>query len=402
MSGLLVRLFGGWRIVRIQGPRAERLISALANHGYRMWRIERHRDELEGMVTQTGYEVLIALAKEAGVEVVTVRRGGLPFRWRQMRRRPFLFAGLVTALLMVWYATGHIWVVEVAIPNMPPAQQEQLLQNAEAAGLRVGASRSIDIHAVRRHMLQTLPGYSWIGLHTDGVVAVIDGIRIVKRPDDYLPPKLVANANGKVTSIFVYIGSAEVMPGEEVRRGQTLITGVVTGEPPGQEEAKDKKEESVVTPAEGEVLANVNYQVKVFQPFRKEVGRPTGKVYVQRFLEFDRRSIVEIPHLTPLPFRYYDVQKKVQTVRFAGVDLPVRIIEMVYNEKVIKSVPLKFKAAARLAQERAAAEIRQEVPKGSIRVRQSEKLVQTKGGLWVTLTWVMNRNIAEPPSRGKK
>ncbi|MCL5116856.1 MAG: sporulation protein YqfD [Firmicutes bacterium] len=404
MTGILIRLFGGWRLVRVRGRQAEQLISALTVRGYRMWKVRRYGDELEGLLTQAGYDVLAVLAEELGTEVRSLRQGGLPFRWRQVKGRPFLLAGLATAWLMVLYMTSHIWAIEVVVPNLSIAQQERLIHTAEVSGLRVGASRShLNIPHIRRLMLQDLPEYSWIGIHTQGMVAFIDAVKLVNRPPNHLPTKLVATASGKVTAVYVYMGAAEVLPGETVQRGQTLISGVVSGELPIQPEgAKKPMEESVVTPAEGQVMADVTYRVKLFQPLRERRLVTTGRVYVERFLELDQSAVVTIPSLGAMPFQRYQVQKNVEAIGFAGVDLPVRLIQIVYNEEVEHTVPLTLKSAAERGRQRALQAMRKRVPRDGVRVARSERIAAAKGGVWVTLTWVMNRNIAVPPGAAKK
>lgn len=399
MSGILMRLFSGWRRVRIKGRGAERVLSELAGRGFRVWQIQRRRDELYALMTEDGYNRLLVLTESRPLEVVSLSQGGLPFRWRQWRQRPFLLLGLFTSLAMIWWATSRIWVVEVTVPNLAPGEQQQLIQAAESSGLQLGSNRStLNIPQVRRHMLGQLPQYSWIGIHTRGVVAEIDAVRIVNRPPDHLPPKLVAAQSGKVTAVFVYIGAAEVLPGEEVQRGQTLISGVVSGEPPVQPEGTQKPlEKSVVTPAEGEVLADVTYRKKLFQPLRKQIVRPTGRVYIQRFVEWDKSALTEVPNLRPLSYAHYRTRKKVEPLSFAGVHLPVQVIEMVYNEEAIRSVPLTSKAAEAYAKERLTRELERQVPKRATHVKQSWRVVHSKKGVWVTLTWVINRNIAKPP-----
>ena len=399
MSGVLVRVFGGWRMVRIRGRKAERLLSLLAERGFRIWRVVRRRDELHCLVTEEGYEVLASLAEELGsVDVASLRQGGLPFRWQQVRRRPFLLAGLVSAWALVLYVTSHIWAIEVIVPNLSPPARQQLVRAAEVAGLRIGSPRShLDIAHIRRTMLAELPEYSWIGLHTHGVVAVIDAIRLVNRPPDHLPPRLIATVSGKVTRVYVYIGAAEVSRGEEVKKGQTLISGVVSGELPG---GGDKpREESVVTPAEGQVMADVTYTEKLFQPFKEERQMEIGNVYVRRFLEWNRSQVMEIPNPLPMSFTHYRATKIVTPVRFAGITLPVRFIEMVYNETAIRTVSLSPKAAVQLGRVRVLKALARRVPPGGQRVSQSIIASPQRRGVWLTATWVINRNIAAPPSR---
>lgn len=400
MTGLLLRLFTGWRLIRLKGRQSERLISGVVSRGYRLWHVERQRDELWCLVTEEGYEALSSLASEFAIEIATERRGGLPFRWRQFRSRPFLAVGLASAWLLVWYMTSHIWAIQVVAPQATPATQAELIAAAARSGLRIGAGTNrLDIPQIRRTMLSSLPQYSWIGIHTRGMVAVIDAVRFVERPSNHLPARLVASSAGRVTEVYVYMGTADVGRDELVQKGQTLISGVVIDAPPIQPKgAKKPVEESVLTPAEGQVLADVTYRVHLFQPLKESRQIATGHSFVQYFLEFGRSYVMTIPLMSPMPFKHYDIQKIVRPIRFAGIELPVEVVQLVYNEKVIHTVSLSAHDAIRQGRQRALAEMEKKIPKDGKPVRQSLKVAAEKTGVWVTLTRVINHNIAAPPN----
>ncbi len=400
MSGLLLRALAGWRQIRIKGGRAEHLVSRLIAEGYRLWKVERRGNELWALISEEGFEVLAQLAQELGVELITARRGGLPFRWRQIRQRPFLLLGFVSAWLIVLYATSHVWAIKVTEPNLPPSAQSELIRAAGRAGLKIGANeRRLNIPDIRRKMLSRLPEYSWIGIHIKGMVAVIDGIRFVKRPPDHLPPRLVATRSGKVTAIFVYMGAADVLVGEQVQKGQSLISGVVTEVAARQpNDAKKPVEESVLTPAEGEVRADVTYQQRLFQPFVAKRLVKTGHKRHRRFVQFEGGGMLAIPSLSPIPFTHYTVEKNVRDVSFAGVGLPVRVIDLVYNEEVIHTVRLNRREAVQRGRIKALVDLRKKVPKNGQRVGSIMAVSYAKDGVWVTQTWIINCNIAAPPA----
>lgn len=396
MSGLLIRVISGWRLLRLRGRGLEKLITQVTALGFRLWRVERHRDELSALVSEGAYEALAELAQALNISVVTVRRGGLPFRWRQIRLRPFLLLGLATAWGMIIFATSHVWAVKVVAPNLSPKADTELVQAASQAGLRVGSSyNSLNLAAIRRRMLVQLPQYSWIGLHARGMVAVIDGIRFVRRPPDDLPARLVASHGGTVTAIAVYMGEPEVLAGERVKKGQVLISGVVTEIKAVQpKDAKKPEEESVVTPAKGEVMADVTYRVKRYQPYLDHEMVLTHRSVTERFLEFNRGPLVAIPSLHTLSYAHYTTQKNVWQMRLAGVDLPVRMIDLVYNERVRHTVRLSRRQAVQRGRERALEQVKKSVPRRSRRVSDTVRVAETKKGVWVTVTWVMNCNIA--------
>ncbi len=396
MTGLIVRLLAGWRLIRIRGRFSERLISQVALTGYRLWRIERHGDEFFGLITEDGYEFLSQLADTMGVTALTERRGGLPFRWRQIRRRPFLVVGLISAWLMVGYMTSHVWAITVVAPNLQPGAEATLIRAAEQSGLTIGASRqALDINRIRRIMLARLPQYSFIGIHLQGMVAVVSGMRFVGPPPKQLPQRLVSDARGRVTSVFIYMGLAKVAVGDYVNQGQTLIEGAVTDVPfARQSGSKTPTAQSVITPAKGKIMADVDYHVRVFQPYFSRRTMDTGRRFVQRFIQWNHQTVVSVPSLRSVPFLHYHTQRVEKPVSFGGVPLPVRMIELVYNEWTIRSIRLSRRRATQAARCRARWKMEQIAPKHDKPVSTRMRVRASKTGITVNLVWVVNRNIA--------
>ncbi|MCY0879135.1 MAG: sporulation protein YqfD [Firmicutes bacterium] len=399
MKGYLVRILGGWRQVRLRGQQLERLVEYFLDDGFEMWQLTRDREGFSAQVTERGYQALVARAADLGIDVVTVRAGGLPMRWREVRRRPFLLAGLLTWWLMVSYAMSHVWVVNVDAPGLSSSEAQALVSAARRAGLTVGVLRNhLDIPQVRRRMLNQLPQFSWIGVRLKGMVAMIEAVPLVVRPPDHLPSRLVASKSGRVTAVDVYMGASEVAPGEFVKAGQTLIQGVIIAKPPGAgDETGEAPEAHVLTPAEGQVMADVTYRVSVAQPLVQREEERTGRIFIRHFVVFDQNAIWPVPTLSAVPFRAYAEEKIREPLRFAGVDLPIELISVVYNEIVAKSVQLTPRQARMLAEARALEEMRRMVPRDATRVRQSVTVESGKQGVRATMVWVMNENIAKPP-----
>jgi similar to stage IV sporulation protein len=403
MSEWLWRQIGGWRRLHISGDHLEFVVAQVIAQGFRLWHIQRRGTEFECVVTEGGYECLTHLAGERGFAVQTVRQGGIPFRWLQIRVRPFLLVGLVTAIAMAFYATTHIWVVQVTDPALSTPAKTGVVQAVADAGLRIGVSRwSLDIPAIRQRALQQLPEYSWLGIHVRGVVASVDGVRFVKPPPPHLSDRLVASQSGRVTAVSVYMGEPEVHAGAIVVKGQTLIAGVVSEEPlKNPDNVQSTKTRRVVTPAEGIVLADVIYRVRVFQPLVERTWQVTDEAVVRRYIEFGDGEMVTIWGEASVPFTHYTMQKIVRPMRFARVEWPVRMVELVYNKRVSRMMRLSRRQAVRRARERALQDVRKIVPKGAARVQDQVRVALAPKGVRVDVTWVVNQNIAVPWSAVK-
>ncbi|PSR23623.1 MAG: hypothetical protein C7B45_02325 [Sulfobacillus acidophilus] len=394
MSGWLWRQLRGWRHLYMSGDHLESVVADVIAQGFRIWRVQRCGDQFECVVTESAYGYVQNLAGAYGLSIRTERQGGIPFRWQQIHRRPFLLLGLVTAVAMIVYATSHIWVVQVNDPDLSASAKAKMVQAVAKAGLKVGVSRSaLDIAAIRRRTLMQLPEYSWIGIRVQGVVASLDGIRFVTHPPEHLSLQLVASHPGRVSAVYVYMGDPQVRAGEMVSQGQTLIAGVVR-ESSG--DAKSPVSHSLVTPAEGVVMADVTYRARVFQPWIEHTWQSTAERVVHRYIELSNGEMVPVWGFEPLPFEHFTVQKIVRPLHFAGVEWPVRMVDLVYNKRVSRTIRLTRRQAVRRARERAMADIGKMVPKSASRVQDQVRVTLAPNGVWVSVTWVMNQNIAVP------
>lgn len=400
MIDLLFRWVFGWVVVTIQGRSAEEVLSRIVLSGQRIWRVRRNAHGLTFSATLSGLESVRQSARFYRVKIHFGRRGGLPFKWRAIKRRPFLGVGVATAVFILFMGFSRVWVINV-MGNMPANQKTALIRVAEQSGLQLGTAKgSLNMPSIRESMMKRLPRYSWIGIDIHGMVAIIQTVPIVRpAPIDH-SARLVAARSGKVTDILVYMGDPVVSVGDTVRRGQTLIEGAVTGPVPDQSDPLTVKEARVETPAKGAVWANVRYTTKIFQPFRTSTFRPTGKRTTSVTFTFEESRPYLLWGWGGVPYAHFDVSKQVFPIRWAGVTFPAQVTKMIYNQT--KEYPMVLRPRAALARATKIAEdhmATQLAQKGRV-VRRVRKIRWQRTGVWVDLTWIVNQDIVTAP-RGR-
>jgi len=402
MTDYLRRIIGGWLEVRLTGAQIETVVSLLALNGFRIWRIRREGDSISCLIGLSVLQWLDDVTAEHGVSYAIVRQGGLPIHWSELKGQPWIWAGFFGALALVLYASLHIWAVDVTATNLSPAETQALLKAARSAGLAPGVWRNqLDIPRIRQAMEHQLPRqYSWIGIHVHGSVAQIDAIPVHRRPPAHLYPRLVADAAGTVTAVYVYMGAPDVLVGEKVTRGQVLISGVVSAVPNAAGD-QPSSEESIVTPAEGEVWAQVRYQATVLEPWQRTLTVFSGRRVVRRMWVVDGQYIVTLPNAETPPFPHFQTVRQVTNWRWAGVTLPVQTIRIVYNEISEKRQRLTVSQARKLALAEAQRRVQAAIPPGGTVVRRMRTVRRTPKGVLATVVWVVNRNIAVAPTRPK-
>ncbi len=401
MSDFLYRFMSGWMEIRVKGHHVERFISKIAQSGYRLWSVRRIEDSYIFFATLSAIPLIRQEALDHDLTVTFLRRGGLPIEWKKSQRRPFLWVGVLTALALVFYATSRIWVVDAVTPNLSSKARAELVVIAERSGLKLGSVRKqLDIPVIRARMTRALPQYSWIGITVHGVLATIQVVPLVKRPLDHTFPAIVAAESGQVTQLFVYMGAPEVIVGESVQKGQTLISGAVSAPSRIQPEGlKEPQLETVITPAEGDVFANVLHRVNVFQPLWQDTVVTTSHVFVRSFLLIGGRGPLQYQGFGKIPFRHYAQHRYITQLVYRGVNLPIKVLKIVYNETIITRRRLSRTEALALAFHRADRELSRNVAgKGPV-VKISRAARRTPRGVWVRVGWVVNQNIAQPRAR---
>lgn len=401
MSDFLYRFLSGWMEIRVKGRHVERLISEIAQAGYRLWSVRRIGDTCIFFATLSAIPLIRQEALDQDLTVTFLRRGGLPIEWKKSQRRPFLWVGVLTALALVFYATSRIWVIDAVTPNLSSTARAEVVFTAERSGLQLGSVRKqLDIPAIRARMIRALPQYSWIGITVHGVLATIQVVPLVQRPSYHTFSAIVAAESGQVTKLLVYMGAPEVSVGEFVQKGQILISGAVSApsrvQPGG---LKEPQLETVITPAEGDVFANVLHRVNVFQPLWQDTVVTTSQVFVRSFLLIGGRGPFQYQGFGKIPFRHYAQYRSITQLVYRGVNLPIKVLKIVYNETIISRRRLSRTEALALAVHRANRELsRNEAGRGPV-VKISRVARWTPKGVWVRVGWVVNQNIAQPRSR---
>ena len=250
----------GYRVFRVDEDGTETLANALLSLGItsrirnnfcevRATDAEKLRKRLEGKVNFSESELF-----------------GIPGFIYRSRKRLGTALGLVIALLCIFYSSGRVW--DVRVTNTEGVDAEAALSLLGELGLEDGAKwRMLDLDKLEARFLSASEDVSWININRRGTVAYVT----LKEKTNYTEDggglgycNIVAARDGVIEEITVKRGHAVVKPGDVVKAGDLLISGVIPGELGGG-----------FLRAEGTVVA------RVFEVYSAEVPKICEeKVYV--------------------------------------------------------------------------------------------------------------------------
>ncbi len=391
----LMNLIRGMVCVRLTGLFPERIINLCAQAGIDFWAMEWLDEHTIRFTTRRGsLGLLEELAAKVGCEVERESSRGLPDFLGRFRTRYAFLAGLLLALCAVSFLSRFVLTVEVSGNERVPSAV--ILSQLRRLGVRPGAyGPALDRKQLAQEALVELKDLSWMAINLHGTrveVIVREAIKEPERIDETGWFDIVAQADGIITHIEPEQGDALVGDGDVVAKGDVLISGTVTLEPPLY---SDRPARYYQTHARGRVWARTWRTLTATIPVETEVKDYTGaekSVWSVNF--FGRR--MKIFGNTGISWPMYD---KITTVRPAtlpgGRELPLALHRETYREYLPRTVEVDREAAQALLEERLQKQLAALIGEdGTVETTRFSSRV-TDGQLEVTLTAQCLEEIGE-------
>ena len=236
----------------------ERMLTDITLAGIELFSIRHEKDLVCSFsVRRRDYAGLAALCKKQGQSLTILKKRGIYYAIKALCRRKMLIVGIGILLFSAFFLPTRILFVRVDGNERIPAKR--ILSAAEESGICFGASRrQVRSEKVKNALLDAIPQLQWAGVNTSGCTAIIS---VRERAVSYTAQKtgevssIVADRDGYILSCVVTQGSAQVQPGQAVRKGQTLISGYTECGISIQ-----------ATQAKGEVIAQTSRELTVLAP----------------------------------------------------------------------------------------------------------------------------------------
>lgn len=391
----LMNLIRGMVCVRLTGLFPERMVNLCAQAGIDFWAMEWLDEHTVRFTTRRGsLGLLEELAAKVGCEVERESSRGLPDFLGRFRTRYAFLAGLLLALCAVSFLSRFVLTVEVSGNEQVPTAV--ILSQLRRLGVRPGAyGPALDRKQLAQEALVELKDLSWMAINLHGTrveVIVREAIKEPERIDETGWFDIVAQADGIITHIEPEQGDALVGDGDVVAKGDVLISGTVTLEPPLY---SDRPARYYQTHARGRVWARTWRTLTATIPVETEVKDYTGaekSVWSVNF--FGRR--MKIFGNTGISWPMYD---KITTVRPAalpgGRELPLALHRETYREYLPRTVEVDREAAQALLEEQLQKQLAALIGEdGTVETTRFSSRV-TDGQLEVTLTAQCLEEIGE-------
>lgn len=321
-----------------------------------------------------------------GIDARASVRGGLPMLLYRYRLRAGLAVGVLLMIALTFVSGRVVW--DVRVQSDDGVSEMEAREQLRACGLHVGAwIPSIETDEVESRLLIESDDIAWVSVNMKGTVAYVQ-LRALKQPKSQRtdePTNLVARCEGVIESVKLISGQVAVVPGDLVRKGELLISGVRDSSVQGYG----------IGSAQGEVLARTEHILTVKVDRASEQKVYTGQKIAQKTLFFFGKAI-KIQKSTGIIEGNCDTIKKLEIFDLGkGAALPISMETVVLYTYELVPVTLDDEALTRRAYEQLGRALTAATEGATLLSKQvSTELTDT--GILLRCRYRCVENIAEP------
>lgn len=279
-----------------------RLLSLCAKSGIKLWDI----DNIDGITLKLSlpynrYEDFNAIAKTVGASVKNVKITGFINKIKLLISRKFFVIGFLLFVIFIFLSTS--FVTDIYVSGNDTLSSNQIVSMLSDSGFSVGTFvHNINCKEIQQKVLLKEDKLSWLWIHIEGSKAYVHVKETVKKPnisDNFDYSNCVAMCDGVIEEVMPRYGKQIVYPGDVVKKGDLLISGL----------SETKASGTRYLHADGIVTAKTWYSISGEYNHTKEILTRTGNMQRRYFLNVNGYTM-PFGKKNDIKFKYYDTEYK--------------------------------------------------------------------------------------------
>lgn len=318
-----------------------RLANELLNRKIRFWKTESVGEAIRFRCSLFLSEEITAAADSLGLNVVIIRKRGLPFLFSRYRKRYGLIIGAMLGLVLLFYSQLFVWKINVeGNTSLSDGYIESALRDC---GITVGVYiPEIDVKRYANLLILNHEEISSAAISINGTHLTVNVLETTF-PPDIVDGKgfynVIAERDGVIIDIDAADGSPEVSEGDAVYKGELLINSFIEG----------NNGTYRPTHARGTVYAAVEESFVSEIPLSRITRHYTGNTATRLEISVMGKSM---PSSLSSPYEYFDAVTTEKTINIFGlIELPVRVFKVIYSEYEPKTENITPELAKVIAEE---------------------------------------------------
>ena len=281
-------------------------------------------NELEVIVDYKDYSLLNKYSKT--YNVIIIKKYGKLRLIDIFRKNMIMLACLIFSIFFVYSLSNIIFSIDIVYNDKEIVNLiNKELSKYDIRKFRKKKSYQYLNEVKNKILMDNNDTLEWLEIEENGTKYIIRVVERKKenRKEEYLYQSIIAKKNATIVSIKANTGEKLKIDNEYVKRGDTIITGIL---------AKTNGT-NIYVKAQGNVLGEVWYKADVEYPLYYQEEKLTGK----------RKNVFSIYFLNKeipiFPYRRYKQFKKQQNIFFENNFVPIKLVkEKLYEVNVKEDI----------------------------------------------------------------
>lgn len=353
----LIKYFRGYVEVALWGYAPERFLNLCSNHNILIWDLRQEGDVYYFHISVDGFRSLKPLLRKSGTHVKISKKNGIPFFFFRYRKRKILFFSIFVCMLILYTLSRFIWKIQ--INGNDSVTDDSLLQFLEEKNSSYGTPVSdIDCTKLEEEIRSCFQSIIWTSVKREGTTLTIDvqeNLVVSSQPSGTKLPEefqeqdqkgydLLALHDGTIESIFVRKGTPNVQQGDEVKKGDVLVSGAL----PIYDDSGTLTDYQYCT-ADADIQLKTEYAYKDRFPAKHTLKKYSGRSQKRYGISFGD-TYVQLPWKKTGYEQYTVMDMRTQVRLCDSFYLPVYFVSRTYEEyEEVKSVYTKKEAKQQAA-----------------------------------------------------
>lgn len=342
---------------------------------------------LEIKILFTDYFKLKKIIKSRDEKIEKIKSsGGIISLFYRYRLRYGIAAGFVVSLMLSIYLSNTL--LEVKIYGADDETKRQIMNVLSREGVGVGSFLpAVDRLSLECEIIENTSTVALVNSRTEGSALCFDIKMIDEIPQlehSRLSADIIATHDGNITNMEIFSGNAVKNVGDEVKKGDVLVSGEMTL----RGKLLDIKK-TVYFHSSGKVYADYDESVSFYVPF-DDVEQTSSKEGTRKYVQF---YSAQIP-FNPLVSNHKGCREssRVSNLNIFGVELPIGITTKTYESFEYTKIKRTEKGAIEKAHERIDKYEKNLLSDKTI-LSKSESVSKSEQGITITVKYRLNGEI---------
>lgn len=259
------------------------------------------------------YEKFLKAFEKIDGRYTIIARDSISYMFMKIKRRWSFILGSILFIFLIYIYSTHIWNIDIkTMKYLSPFEVRQLLKGEN---IDIGTrKKSIKYDIIEESLMEKNKNIAWISIETIGSKLKVEIAEKVIPPEFKSEEEnndIVATKDGEIIRIYTSAGTADVKPGDIVKKGQTLIKSI-----------QGKEGSTYSVPAKGVVYAKTYYEESKKVNFKEVKQERTGnkveniyftigdkKIYLKKSINnFDKYDRIENKGLNFTKETFYELK----------------------------------------------------------------------------------------------